>query len=133
MKKVKEKIQLVIDECTRVYEKYGVSAVIDFVKENAGFPVWKDIKYEVCNACDAEMPALNHNCLICGQETKSLYFEIIAQGWNANLQREEIQIHCGENGNLFLIKTDEGFIVDVYNQDDNVDTMTVWEDDLTSD
>jgi hypothetical protein len=36
-----------------------------------------------------------------------------------------------ENGNLFLIKTEEGFVVDVYNQDENVNTMTVWEDDLT--
>jgi hypothetical protein len=61
------------------------------------------------------------------------YFEVVHQGWNNELQREEIQIHCGENGNLFLIKTEEGFIVDVYNNDDNVDTMTIWEDDLTPD
>lgn len=59
------------------------------------------------------------------------YFNIKKLGWNKELQREEIQIHCGENANLFLIKTDEGFIVDVYNQDNNVDTMTIWEDDLT--
>ena len=58
------------------------------------------------------------------------YFQIKSQGYNHELEREEIQIHCGENGNLFLIKTEEGFIVDVYNQGDNVDTMTIWEEDL---
>jgi hypothetical protein len=66
-------------------------------------------------------PIVNHNS----------YFKIIKQGFNDELKREEIQVHCGENANLFLIKTNEGFIVDVYNQDENVNTMTVWEDDLT--
>lgn len=64
-------------------------------------------------------------------ELKKDYFEIVKQGFNEELQREEIQVHCGENGNLFLIKTEEGFVVDVYNQDKNVNTMAIWEDDLT--
>jgi hypothetical protein len=60
----------------------------------------------------------------------SNYFQILNQGWNQDLRREEIQIHGGENANIFLIKTDEGFIVDVYGQNDIVDTMAIFEDDL---
>jgi hypothetical protein len=61
------------------------------------------------------------------------YFKIVHKGYQKDLEREEIQVHCGENGNLFLIKTEQGFIVDVYNQDDNIFTNTIWEDDLLSD
>jgi len=58
------------------------------------------------------------------------YFEVKSTGFNEDSQREEIQINCGENGVLYLFKTDEGFIVDVYNQDDNVSTLAVFETDL---
>lgn len=62
-----------------------------------------------------------------------LYFDIVALGYDEELQREQIQIHAGENGNVFLIKTDDGFIVDVYNQSENINTMAIWEEDLTPD
>jgi hypothetical protein len=61
------------------------------------------------------------------------YFKIQSNGYNEELQREEIQIHAGQNGNIFLIKTEEGFIVDVYGQEEIVNSMPVWEDDLMSD
>lgn len=61
----------------------------------------------------------------------NLYFELMSIGKNKDLDREEIQIHCGENGNLMIAKTPEGFVIDIYNQDELVDTMCVWEDDLT--
>ena len=38
-------------------------------------------------------------------EPNKPYFEIVSQGYNEEAQREEIQIHAGENGNVFLIKT----------------------------
>lgn len=66
-------------------------------------------------------------------EPNKPYFEIISEGYNEEAEREEIQIHAGENGNVFLIKTDEGFIVDVYNQDNHLDTLSIWEEDLMSD
>jgi hypothetical protein len=65
------------------------------------------------------------------QPKENLYFEIVAQGYDEELQREQIQIHAGKNGNVFLIKNDDGFIVDVYNQNENIDSMPIWEDDLT--
>lgn len=63
------------------------------------------------------------------------YFKIVHAGWNKDSQREEIQIHCGENGNLFLFQDDGklGFICDVYGQTDHVSTMQVWEEDLIPD
>lgn len=63
-------------------------------------------------------------------EFEKNYFDIKSSGFNEDSQREEIQINCGENGVLYLFKTDEGFIVDVYNQDDNVSTLAVFETDL---
>jgi hypothetical protein len=64
-------------------------------------------------------------------EARPGYFQIEAAGYNEGLEREEIQVHCGENGNLMITKTPEGFVVDIYNQDENIDSMTVWEDDLS--
>jgi hypothetical protein len=66
--------------------------------------------------------------------TRPNYFEVKSQGWNAILEREEIQINCGENGMLMIVKTDEGFVVDAFDVDgDNINTMAVWEDDINSD
>ena len=61
------------------------------------------------------------------------YFQIVSQGYNPEALREEIQVHCGNNGNIFITKTDEGFVVDVYGQQEFNNTMTIWEDDLTDD
>jgi len=66
--------------------------------------------------------------------TRPNYFNIASQGWNKGLQREEIQIYCGKNGNLMIVKTNEGFVVDAYDvKGENINTMTVWEDDINSD
>lgn len=58
------------------------------------------------------------------------YFQVKKVGYDKELQREEVQIHGGEHGNILLIKTDEGFVVDIYGENDLVDSMTVWEADL---
>lgn len=64
---------------------------------------------------------------------KKDYFKVISTGFNEDAQREEIQINCGENGVLYLFKTDQGFIVDLYNQSDLVNSMGVIETDLEPD
>lgn len=61
------------------------------------------------------------------------YFNVVSLGYNKELEREELQIHAGENGNIFLIKTEEGFVIDVYGQEENVGSLVIWEDDLTPD
>ena len=67
-----------------------------------------------------------------GYGEQKRYFNIEAAGMNHDLQREEIQIHCGDNGNLMIVKTDEGFVIDMYAQNDHVSTLPVWEEDLAN-
>jgi hypothetical protein len=68
-------------------------------------------------------------------EARPGYFQIVHTGFCEASQREEIQIHAGENGNVFLFQDDDklGFIVDVYGQNDLADSMTIWEDDIAPD
>lgn len=66
-----------------------------------------------------------------GDKERNNYFNIVQAGYLNTLEREEVEINCGQNGKLMIVKTDEGFVIDVYNQMAHVDTMTVWEDDLT--
>ena len=72
------------------------------------------------------------NRLFGGYKETKPYFEIVQAGHCEARNGEEIHIHCGENGNLFLYQDEDklGFIVDVYGQDNFVDSMTVWEEDL---
>lgn len=189
MGKVKEEIQNLIDTCKRKYEEGGVIEVIGYIEEamrQGEDMVILNVRYERCEACDADMPSINHECLICGQETKlhkqilvdaviedlkkgfelgdytvldellnmlpvkklvqalpeeewekykeinNSYFEVMHQDFNEDAGREEIQIHAGENGNVFLFQDGDklGFIIDVYGQNDLVDTMTIWEEDM---
>lgn len=189
MGKVKNEIEEIRRLCQRLYEAGGVTSVISYIEEamrQGQDLIILNVVYERCNACDADMPSLNHECLVCGQETKPLkqqlvdaviedlkkgfalgdytvldellnklqiktlvqalpeedwdkykelnnsYFEIMHQDFCEDAGREEIQIHCGENGSVYLKQDGDklGFIIDVYGQNDLVDTMTVWEEDL---
>jgi hypothetical protein len=67
------------------------------------------------------------------EKEEETYFKIIKKGFDKELEREEIQIHGGENANIFLIKTEEGFIIDVYGQNEQYGTIAVWEDELNPD
>ena len=66
------------------------------------------------------------------KEINNSYFELMHQDFCEDAGREEIQIHAGENGNVYLFQDGDklGFIVDVYGQNDLADSMTVWEEDL---
>ena len=51
----------------KVYEAYcnhGVATACDEANKH------NQVKYEYCKACENDMPAIDHECLICGQETK---------------------------------------------------------------
>lgn len=58
------------------------------------------------------------------------YFKVIKNGYNDEIKREEVQIHGGENANILLVKTDDGFTINVYSQSDLHSTMTIWEEDI---
>ncbi len=61
------------------------------------------------------------------------YFEIVHSGYQKGIDREEIQVHAGENGNIFISKNPMGFVVDVFGQNNNPDTMHIFESMLTDD
>ena len=189
MGKVKEEIQELRETCYRKYQEGGAAAVIEYIEEalaQGESIILLEVQHERCEACDADMPSIAHECLVCGQETKitkqqlvdaviedlikgfekgdytvldellnklpiktlvqalpeedwhkykeinNSYFEVMHQDFNEDAGREEIQIHAGENGNVFLYQDDDklGFIIDVYGQNDLADSMTVWEEDL---
>jgi len=47
--------------CERIYERYGQSAVFDFVLTH-----YPEIKWERCLPCEIESPIQNGLCLVCG-------------------------------------------------------------------
>ena len=71
MRKIKDLIQQVYDECTTLYEQGGVSAVCDHVtaQQVADNPMYEEVKYKYCTACEAGQPVLNDVCLVCGSST----------------------------------------------------------------
>lgn len=189
MGKVKEEIETLIEICKVIYENGGAGAVIDYINEATAQGqdmIMLEVQYEYCEACDADMPSIAHECLVCGQTTKiskqqlvdaviedlkkgfelgdytvldellnklqiktlvqalpeedwqtydelnNSYFEIMHQDYYEDAGREEIQIHCGEHGSLFIFQDGDklGVIVDAYGQNDIIDTMTIWEEDM---
>jgi hypothetical protein len=58
------------------------------------------------------------------------YFQVIHKGYQTDVQREQVYVKGGENANIYIIKTDEGFIIDVYGEGDHIDSMTIWDDQL---
>lgn len=46
--------------------------------------------------------------------------------------KDRIEIECGKNGRVFLIRTDMGMVIDVYanGEDELIDTMALWDEDL---
>lgn len=60
------------------------------------------------------------------------YFKVTHSGFCKDAQREEVRIHAGEHGHIVIHQDNDqlGFIIDVYGQDDIVDSLCIWEEDL---
>lgn len=58
------------------------------------------------------------------------YFNVVKNGYDKDLQREQVQINVEQNCDIFLIKTDEGFIVDVYSGGGLLDSITIFNDEI---
>jgi hypothetical protein len=58
------------------------------------------------------------------------YFQVMHKGYQTDLQREQVYVKGGENANIYIIKTEEGFIIDVYGEGDFIDSLTIWNDQL---
>jgi hypothetical protein len=74
MSKIKELIEKVYDECTRLYEQGGVSAVLDHVNKQMELnnPLYAEVKWYHCTSCKTLQPVLNNTCLVCGKVIKPL-------------------------------------------------------------
>ena len=58
------------------------------------------------------------------------YFQVVHKGYQTDLQREQVYVKGGENANIYIIKTEEGFIIDVYGESEFIESMTIWNDQL---
>ncbi len=69
MANIKEQVQEIIETCQRLYEAEGASAVFKHVFEGmeAKLPLYDNIVYKQCTACDTECPTIIDICLVCGQ------------------------------------------------------------------
>ena len=69
MGNIKEQVQNIIETCQRLYEAEGASAVFKHVFEGmeAKLPLYDNIQYKRCEACDGECPSIIDICLVCGQ------------------------------------------------------------------
>ncbi len=69
MSQIKEQIQNIIETCERLYEAEGMSAVFKHVYEGmeAKLPMYDNIEYKHCTACENECPTILDICLVCGQ------------------------------------------------------------------
>ena len=67
MGKLKEELQKVYDECTHIFNKYGVLAVHMHVvkQQEANNPMYETVTYKQCIACNTGRPILNGICLVC--------------------------------------------------------------------
>jgi hypothetical protein len=63
---------------------------------------------------------------------KKDFFKIVRTGFDKTIDREEIEINAGKNGHIFIYKTDEGIVIDVYDGDENcIDSLAIFDDELT--
>ena len=69
MANIKEQVQEIIETCRRLYEDEGMSAVFKHVFEGmeAKLPLYDNIEYKQCKACENECPSIIDICLVCGQ------------------------------------------------------------------
>jgi len=69
MGNIKEQVQAIIETCERLYQDGGASAVFKHVFEGmeAKLPLYDNIDYKRCEACDGECPSIIDICLVCGQ------------------------------------------------------------------
>jgi hypothetical protein len=65
----KVKRQLVI-QVTNIYNESGQASAFEFVRKFNDSHIVR-IPFERCEACDTNTPSIDHECLICGQETKT--------------------------------------------------------------
>lgn len=109
MSNIKEELQKVYDECTKLYYEGGSAKVHDHVvkQQDENNPMYETVTYKHCTACDTGQPTLNGICLVCGSNvvpeigrkvrTIGEIKELIS-----NLNNKDIAVveACDENGDI---------------------------------
>jgi hypothetical protein len=73
--------ELIIKKGYALYQKHGTHGLLDFINEyNDKSDTTYPIPYEHCKGCEDLMPAWEHNCIACGQNTtpeKPKFFQAV--------------------------------------------------------
>lgn len=90
MGNIKNELQKVYEECTNIYYKGGASAVHDHVikQQDDENPMYMNVQYRHCTACDSGQPTLNNICLVCGSKVDDKIVIPLNIDWNA-LQKQK--------------------------------------------
>ena len=97
----KSRFNKVADACRKVYEAGGLSAVYDHVNAeqnpNTPNPDYKDVSYKPCRGCDNDVPSLKGICLVCGQKTGTLKFNIWVEIERVEMYEDDETYHQEDN------------------------------------
>jgi len=121
-----------IDDVPQLEKLEGVITLINEIQDLAVDVLGYDENLVFDLHPDDEDDSTDEECTD-GLKVSPLYFEIVQHGINKEILREELQIHAGENGNVFLFKTKEGFKIHVLGQQSEIDSIDVFENMLVVD
>ena len=95
----KSKFKRVADACRKVYEASGMSAVYDLVnaEQEAGSLDYEYVSYKPCRGCDNDVPSLNGICLVCGQKTGTLKYNIWVEIERVEMYEDDETYHQEDN------------------------------------
>jgi hypothetical protein len=91
----------VANTCRKIYEVAGMSAVYDHVNVEQNpktpNPDYKDVTYKPCRQCDNDVPSLNGICLICGQKTGTVKYNIWVEIERVEMYEDDETYHDEDN------------------------------------
>ena len=95
----KSKFNRVADACRKVYEASGMSAVYDLInlKSETKDPDYKNVSYKPCRGCDNDVPSLKGICLVCGQKTGTLKYNIWVEIERVEMYDDDETYHQEDN------------------------------------
>jgi hypothetical protein len=130
MAKVKEFTEQVESHLFNIYKAIGIDkpknhkAILEFVANDV-LETANPLNWDSVNVSTAFRKWLECN-------VQKDYFKVTHSGFCEDAQREEIRIHAGEHGHIVIYQDNDqlGFIIDIYGQDDIVNSLCIWEEDL---
>lgn len=114
---VPENTNQVYDDCEKLYNKSGATAVHDHVdvQRNINNPLYMNILYKHCTSCETLQPTLNGVCLVCGSSISKIIEPEIGKKINTVGELREL-IKDLDNHDQVCVETcdEEGDVVDLF-------------------